>query len=272
MIEDIEAETQAPPPEHAEVEDAEAETRAPPLEDAEAETRAPSAEEGEVEAGDAAEDPVADLLEQAGRAAGVLAVREAQLVAARHTTELRRAAQDVAVALGIAITLLTAFALANWAAVHALSGPLPGWRAPLVLAAAWIVIGILLLVFVLNRGDRVFGWRQWRMLGADQEQKIRAREEAREEAEQGLRESLERLAGAVGSQAGVLVAAAVVPVADGVIDAGEGIIEEIDAITDNLEEAVPGGSVINWVADVALIPGRYCVRVARFALKRSPEA
>jgi hypothetical protein len=261
MIEDVEAETQVPPPEDAEVKDAE-------VEDAEAETQAPSAEDGEAEAGDAAEEPVSELLEQAGRAAGVLAVREAQLVAARHTTELRRAAQDVAVALGIAIALLTAFALANWAAVNALSGPLPGWLAPLVLAAAWIVIGILLLVFVLNRGDRVFGWRQWRMLGADQEQKIRAREEAREEAEQGLRESLERLAGAVGDQAGVLVAAAVVPVADGVIDAGEGIIEEIDEITDNLGEAVPGGSVINWVADVALIPGRYGVRVARFALKR----
>jgi hypothetical protein len=263
MSEKVEAETQAASPEDVEAQDVEAEPQPPLPEDADAE----AGDAVEDEADDAAEEPVSELIEQAGRAAGVLAIREAQLLAARHTTEVRRAVQDVAIALGIAVAFVAAFALANWAAVNALSGPLPGWRAPLVLGAAWVVIGILLLVFVLNRGDRVFGWRQWRMLGSDQEQKIQAREEAREEAEQGLKESLERLAGAVGSQAGVLVAAAVVPVADGVIDAGEGIIDEIDEITDNLGEAVPGGSMINWVADVALIPGRYGVRVARFALK-----
>ncbi len=95
-------------------------------------------------------------------------MREAQLAATRHAPEVRRAILDVAVALGIVVAFITAFALANWAAVNALSGPLPSWAAPLVLAGAWILIGILLLVFVLNRGDRVFGWRQLRMLGADE--------------------------------------------------------------------------------------------------------
>ena len=140
-----------------------------------------------------------------------------------------------------------------------------------MLPGAWILIGILLLVFVLNRGDRVFGWRQWRALGANEAQTLSAREAARDDAERGLRESLERLAGGVGDQAGVLVAAAIVPAAGGVISAGEGIIEEIDELTDNFEEAVPGGGVVNWVADVALVPGRYCVKAARFALKRSTK-
>jgi hypothetical protein len=214
--------------------------------------------------GDAvAEEPVAELIEQAGRAAGLLALREAQLAAVRHGPQLRRAALDVAVALGIALAFLTAFVLANWAAVSALSGPLPGWAAPLLLAAAWIVIGIGLLVFVLNRAGGVFHWQQRRLLGAVVEQRISARQRARDDAWQGMRESLERLTGGVEHEAAAL---AVVPAARGVVSAGEHIVDQIDEITDDLEEAVPGGGVINWVADSALLPARYFVSVARAAL------
>lgn len=156
----------------------------------------------------AAEESVSELIEQAGRAAGLLALREAQLAAVHHGPQLRRAALDIAVALGIALAFLTAFVLANWAAVSALSGPLPGWAAPLLLAAAWIVTGIGLLVFVLSRGDRVFDWRQRRLLGADVEQRISARERARDDARRGMRESLERVIGEVENEAAVL---AVVP-------------------------------------------------------------
>src|SRR5262245_44886210 len=169
-----------------------------------------------------AEEPVSELIEQAGRAAGLLALREAQLAAVRHGSQLRRAALDVAVALGIALAFLTAFALANWAAVSALSGPLPGWAAPLLLAAAWIVIGTGLLTFVLNRADSMFAWRQRRGFGADVEQRICARERARDEAWQGIQESLERLTGGVEHEAAVL---AVVPAARGVVSAGEHIID-----------------------------------------------
>src|ERR671910_1618662 len=216
--------------------------------------------------GDAvAEDPVSELIEQTGRGAGLLALREAQLATLRHGPQLRRAALDVAVGLGIALAFLSAFALANWAAVSALSGPLPGWAAPLLLAAVWIVVGLGLLVFVLNRADSVFDWRQRRMLGADVERRISARERARDEAWQGMRESLERLTGEVEHEAAVL---AVVPVAGGVVSAGEHIIDQIDEITDDLEDAIPGGGVINRVADTALLPARYFVSVARAALER----
>lgn len=215
--------------------------------------------------GDAvAEEPVSELIEQAGRAAGLLALREAQLAAFRHGPQLRRAALDVAVALGVALAFLTALVLASWAAVSALSGPLPGGAAPLLLAAAWVVIGIGLLVFLLNRADGVFNWQQRRLLGAAVEQRISARERARDDAWQGMRESLERLTGGVEHEAAVL---AVVPAARGVLSAGEHIVDQIDEITDDLEEAVPGGSVINWVADTALLPARYFVGVARAALE-----
>jgi hypothetical protein len=250
------------------VEKVEADTQAPPPRDGEAEAEAGAAEEGESDAAEAETESVSELIEEAGRAASVLALREAQLVAARHGPQLRQVARDVLVGLGIGAAFLTAFALANWAAVNALSGPLPDWAAPLVLAGIWIVIGILLLVFLLIRADRVFGWKWWQAFGGDDAQALVAREAARDEAEQAMRDSLERLAGGVGAQAGVLVAAAVVPMASGVVGAGEDIIEEIDEFTDDIVEAVPGGGVINWAADVALIPGRAVVRVARFALKR----
>jgi hypothetical protein len=270
MSEKIEAETEAPPPPEGEVADTDAEAQASVAEDGEVD--AGEEVDGEVEGDEADEEPISDLIEQAGRAAGLLAFREAQLSATRHAPEVRRAILDVAIALGIVLAFLTAFALANWAAVSALSGPLPSWAAPLVVAGAWILIGILLLVFVMNRGDRVFGWRQLRMLGADSEQKIIEREKARDEAQQGMRDSLERLAGGVGSQAAVLVSAAVIPVAGGVVEAGEDILDGIDEFTDDIAEAMPGGGVINWVADVALIPGRYVARVARSTIKGSAKS
>jgi len=225
---------------------------------------APARRDGKFVDDAVADEPVSELIEQAGRAAGVLALREAQLAALRHGSQLRRAALDVAVALGVALAFVSAFVLANWAAVSALSGPLPGWAAPLLLATAWIVIGIGLLVVVLHRGDRVFDWRQRRLLGAAVEQRISARERARDDAWQGMRKSLERLTGEVVHEAAVL---AVVPVARGAVSAGEHIIDQIDEITDDLGEAVPGGGVINWVADTALLPARYFVSVARAALE-----
>ena len=225
---------------------------------------APARHDGKFVGDAVAEDPVSELIEQTGRAASLLALREAQLAALRHGPHLRRAALDVAVALGVALAFLTAFAFANWAAVSALSGPLPGWAAPLLLAAAWIVVGLRLLAFVLDRADSVIHWRQRRLLGTDVERRISARERARDEAWQAMRESLERLTGEVEHEAAAL---AVVPAARGVVSAGEHIIDQIDEITDDLDAAIPGGGVINWVADTALLPARLFASVARAALE-----
>ena len=225
---------------------------------------APARRDGKFVDDAVAEEPVSELIERAGRAAGVLALREAQLAAVRHGPQLRRAALDVAVALGVALAFLSAFVLANWAAVSALSGPLPRWAAPLLLAAAWIVIGIGLLVVALHRADRGFGWRQRRSLRGAVEQAINARERARDEAWHGMRESLERLTGEVEHEAAALAA---VPVARGAVSAGEHVFDQIHEFTDDLEEAFPAGGVISWVADTALLPARYFVSVARAALE-----
>ena len=239
----------------------------PEFEAPEAQPQRPLPGEGEAGGNDAAAETVSELIEQAWRAAGHLALRETQLAVVSHEPQLRRAASDLAIALSIVMAFLTAFALANWAAASALSRPLPGWAAALVLATTWIVIGILLLVLVLNRGDRVFDWRHIRRLGTDTEQSIKAREQARDEAEYRMRESLDRLAEGFGEQAGVLVSSALVRTAGDVISASADIIEGIDEITHDIGKAVPGGGVINRAADMALLPGRYLVSVARTSLE-----
>src|SRR5262245_11102199 len=177
---------------------------------------------------------VAAVAEQLGHHASQLALREAQLRAAYHTTDAQLAIKALAVAVLGAVALIAAFALGNWAAVAALSSPLPGWQAPLVLAAAWLVIGVGLLTFLHLRARKA-GRAATRVLRADHDTLVQRRELARDEAAQEVRESFGRLTDTVSSQAGALVAGAVGPLMGGAVSAGEAIIEQIDEITDGIE-------------------------------------
>jgi len=205
--------------------------------------------------------PATELLEQVGRNASTLVVREVQLATSHHIPELRRAGRDLVVVVAAVVSLLAAFVLVNWAVVAALSSPLPGWRAPLLVGAVWAALGALLVAFVLARAEELLGagWR--RALVVDQSEIVRSREQARDEAEQALRDSLGDFAEAVASEAGALVADAVVPLASGAVDVGEDVIDAVDDLTDTIGERVPGGGVINQVADLMLLPGRYVLRV-----------
>ena len=93
-------------------------------------------------------------------------------------------------------------------------------------------------------------------------------ERAREEAEEAVRETLARLGPAVT----VEIASAAVPVAgemaDGVVDAAGGILEASDDAVEAMAEDLPGGSVVNQMWDVVLMPGRFGLRVATTVLKR----
>jgi hypothetical protein len=215
-----------------------------------------------------AEAQASELLEQVGRDASVLVLREVELTTSRHIPELRRALRDLSVLMVIGVAFVTAFVLANWAIVLALSSPLPGWRAPLVLMAVWAALGGLLLVFVLHRTERVLGWQWWRAAAADPGERVRTREVARDEAQHSLRESLEQFAGAVAREAGVLVTAAIVPLAGGAAEAGEKVLDAVDDVTDVIEEKLPGGGLINRATDLALKPGRYALDAMQKGLKR----
>jgi hypothetical protein len=257
----------------AEAEDATAESEAaeeeaPPEGDAgpDAADEVGSQDKGDAEdEAEETEPDTSELLEKVGRNASTLVLREVQLATSRHIPELVRAARDLTAVVAVVVAFVTAFALANWAIVEALSPSLPGWRAPLVLMAIWVGIGVLLTVLLLARTGQLTGWQHWwRGFTSDPDEAVRSREQARDDAEAALRESLKEFAGAVARDTGVLVTAAIVPLGGNAAEAGEKVIDAVDDMTDAIEEKVPGGSVINKMATLALKPGRYALG----ALKR----
>ena len=182
--------------------------------------------------------------------------------------EVRRAARDIAGALVVATAFLTAFVLANVAALQALSTVLSAWLAALVVGAAWIVLGVSLLLALMVRAGHVTGWKWWRVFRAGPEQTMDDLEHARADAEEAVRDTLERLAPAISLE----IAAAAVPVATDmagdVVDAGEDILDTSDEMVEAIAENLPGGGVVNQMWDVVLMPGRFGLKVATTVLKR----
>jgi hypothetical protein len=205
---------------------------------------------------DEAGESVTELLEQLGRDLSTLAVCEARLAAERNRPRLRRAAREVAVGLVSALAFLTAFALANVAAVQALSAVMPGWAAALVLAAAWAVLGAVLALVLRARAKRA------------SRRTTKTAREARDEAEQELRVTLDRLAPAISREVGLVAVPIAGGIADSVVDAGEELIEDADEMVESIADDLPAGGVVNQVWDVVLMPGRFGVRLATTVLKR----
>jgi hypothetical protein len=203
-----------------------------------------------------------ELLERFGRDSSVLVLREAELAAARHEADVRRAGRDATAAGIAAVALGTAFLLANWAAVRGLSGSLSGWRAPLALAAVWLVVGVAMAALPLSRV---------RHLLTRPTPSIEEREQARDEAAQQVRESLEQLGAGLADEAQARMVSAMVPSADGILESGEDLLEVSEQLLDDMVDDVPGGSVVGQVIDFALIPGRYGIRVATTVLKGGPS-
>ena len=143
--------------------------------------------------------------------------------------------------------------LANASAVLALSTVMDGWLAALALALAWSVVGALLALAL---------WARAKQLRAREPGTI---EEARDRAEQAVRDTLEQLAPTITKE----IALAAVPTAEGLADMGEELIEGADEIVDAITEELPGGSVINQVWDIVLAPGRFGIRVVTTVLKRA---
>jgi Putative Actinobacterial Holin-X, holin superfamily III len=201
---------------------------------------------------DEAEESISELLEQLGRDVAALAFYESRLVAARNKRELQRAGLGALAVLGVVAALLTAFALANTAALLGLATVMDAWLAALVLAAVWAAIAAVLALALWLRVKRAAG-REGETV-----------EEAREGAEQAVRATLERLGPAITKE----IALAAVPSADGVVDFGEELIEDAEEIVGDIVEELPGGGVVNQVWDVVLAPGRFGIRVATTVLKR----
>jgi len=213
----------------------------------------PAHQEG---AEDETEQSLIELLEQLGRQMSALVFYEVRLQAPRHRDEIRLAVGGAVVALVAAVAFLTAFALANVAALRALQRNLSDWVAPLALAGAWTALGLAIALVLRARAKRTRAWR------------VKDAEAARAEAEQAVRDTLEQLAPVITKE----IALAAVPMAGdmagGVIDAGGEILDNADEILDNITDDIPGGGVVNQIWDVALMPGRVGIRVATTVLKR----
>lgn len=229
---------------------------------------AASLSEDEPEKPDEKSPSLTELLAELGRDLSVLASCEAQLAISRNLPEVRRAARDVAAALFVAIAFATAFVFLNVAALYGLSRAMSWWLAALVLAAIWIGVGTALLVALMVRAGRVTGWKWWRVFTAGPDEGREGLERARAEAEQAVYDTLGRLAPVVT----VEIASAALPLAggmaSGVIDVGDDLLEASDDIVESIAEDLPGGSVVNQVWDVVLMPGRFGIKIATTVLKR----
>jgi Putative Actinobacterial Holin-X, holin superfamily III len=219
---------------------------------------------------ESAEPSVSERVEEVARAAATLAASGAELAAVEHRDEARRAVRAGAGAVVVGIALAAVFVFGNWAAERALEPSLNGWRAPLVLAGAWLVVAAIAAVVVARLEPRL------RSLGRgepeDPAAALAARQAAFDEAQHGLQEALEGLTTAIAAAAGREVASAMLPVegiadfGEDVADASEQAMEIVDEVTDVIEERVPGGVIVNRAFDIVLIPGRYGVRAARVVL------
>jgi len=211
---------------------------------------------------------VSGRVEDVARAAAALAARAAELEATRRRAEVRRAAGAGVGAVILAVALATVFVFANWAAERALSSSFSGWRAPLLLAGIWLAVAVVAAIVVVRLEPRLV---RRRAKPDDPAAVLAEREAAFEKAQGELRDSVEALATEIAKSAGKQVADAMVPdgIADfgeDVMDAGDLVIEKVDDVTDVIEARIPGGVIVNRAFDVALVPGRFGVRVARGVL------
>jgi hypothetical protein len=217
---------------------------------------------------EAEHETVTELFVQLGRDLSVLGFCEAQLTASRHMPEVRRAVRDLAGALIAAVAFLTAFVFVNVAAYLGLSSAVAPWLAAIILAVAWVALGGLLAVALGVRAGRVTGWSWWRVFRGGPKESLEDLQRARDEAEEAVRATLERLTPAITIE----IASAAVPmagdVAEGVIDVGGDLLEASDDMVEAIADDLPGGGVVNQMWDVVLMPGRMGVRVATTVLKR----
>jgi hypothetical protein len=205
---------------------------------------------------------VSELVEQFARDLAQLGVYEGQLEVARNVPDVRRALRDGAAALVATAAILTAFAFANVAAYAGLATALTSWQAALVLAAIWIVVGGLLVLSVVGRVRRS---RLWKAVATSSPEAVAQLEESRDAAAQAAHDTLERLGPAISIE----IVAAAVPSPGGLV---ESAFDASDDAVEALVEELPGGGAVNQIWDVALMPGRFGLRVATTILRRDgPE-
>jgi hypothetical protein len=205
---------------------------------------------------------VSELVEQFARDLAELGLYEGQLEVARNVPDVRRALRDGAGALVAMAAILAAFAFANVAAYAGLATTLTSWQAALVLAGIWVVVGGVLVLAVAGRVRRS---RLWKAIATASPEAVEQLEGSRDKAAQAAHDTLEKLGPAISIE----IVAAAVPSAGGLV---ESAFDASDEAVEALVEDLPGGGAVNQIWDVALMPGRFGLRVATTILKRDAPA
>jgi hypothetical protein len=111
------------------------------------------------------------------------------------------------------------------------------------------------------------------MMRSDPAAAIQDREQAREHAEEEVRETMKQLAGAAAAEAETRIASAIVPLAaGGVAEVGEGLLDMSEDVVEVIEDEVPGGGAIAQIVDFALLPGRLGLRMVTMATRRRSDS
>jgi hypothetical protein len=201
---------------------------------------------------------VVELVEQFARDLAQLGLYQGQLEAARNVPDVRRVLRDGVGAVVAVAAILAAFAFGNVAVYAGLATTLSSWEAALILCGAWIVVGGLLVLTVARRVQRS---RLWRAIATSSPEAVGQLEKSRDDAAQAAHDTLERLGPAISIE----IVAAAVPSAGGIVETA---FDASDAAVEALVEDVPGGSAVNQIWGVALMPGRFGLRVATTVFKR----
>jgi hypothetical protein len=213
-----------------------------------------------------------ELLVRLGRDVGVLVFCETHLAAARNLPEVRRAARDIAGALVAGLAFLTAFVFANVAALHGLTAIVSPWLAALILCLAWLTVGLALVIVLMVRAGDVTRWRWWRVFRGGREESLEDLERARADAEDAVRETLALLTPAITVEIASASVGAAGDMADDVVEAGEDLLESSEEFVEGIAEDIPGAGVVSQVWGIALMPGRFGIRVATTVLRRGTSS
>jgi hypothetical protein len=118
------------------------------------------------------------------------------------------------------------------------------------------------------RAGHVTGWRWWRVFRGGPEESLEDLERARSDAEHAVRETLAQLAPAVTVEIASASVAVAGDVTGDVVEAGGELLETSNEAVEAVADQLPGGSVVNQMWDVVLMPGRFGVKVATTVLRR----
>jgi len=211
---------------------------------------------------------ITELLVRLGRDVSVLVFCETHLAAARNLPEVRRAARDIVGALIAGLAFVTAFVFANVALLQGLTTAVSPWLAALILCLVWLAVGSALAIALMVRAGHVTGWKWWRVFSEGQEESLEDLERARAAAERAVRETLTQLAPAITVEIASASVAVAGDMADNAVEVGEDLLDSSEEIVEAIAEEIPGGGVVSQVWGVALMPGRFGIRVATTVLRR----